>query len=514
MKLPSVEALNIVWKTNAFEEWEALVADVQSLAAEAGKGDLFAQTVVELQKLSRNRDDQECSRLLKTRVGARAITQLWLDDSQFRSRMFTSDILHFLLQAQSLLLGVVPLQNLIGLYFSKFDLLDELEAGLCSELEGVIKRQLSLRFQSSGNSSGHRDLLSVLHDEADWLLDSDGPGKLVRYTSKHRMELEAAFIDFELRGLDSGRYGHICRAHYYLSVLRKLPLGQKHDVFSELLKSTVSKAPYEQGKRIGHVALEILIDRAHGDPGDAWRNFIMEMAGDPRIASTAPNYREWWRPLGEARIEKVRQWLAKFDLRLFLGALEQYGKESGDDALQRMFPARKHFIEGLERQKLVKNTRLMLGYTAERAVRRILGDKLRTSFVRLSNANGMADKAVIFIDCGSFCLVEGSHNFKLWVYLAPPSGLVSSYDVNELSHFELTSKVPLEYRRRYGAGAPYADITHSPTTWQNRVFEFLASHGIGLDIQPLLNRDDYSVYLHRFGMPVVNPRKTLLREVR
>ncbi len=89
-----------------------------------------------------------------------------------------------------------------------------------------------------------------------------------------------------------------CRAHFYLETLRNLPLGAADPVLDELLKPSVAKAPFEGTRRIGHVALEILIDRAGQEPGDVWQNLILNLAGDPRISSTAANYREWWQPLG------------------------------------------------------------------------------------------------------------------------------------------------------------------------------------------------------------------------
>ncbi|ABP79166.1 conserved hypothetical protein [Stutzerimonas stutzeri A1501] len=139
-----------------------------------------------------------------------------------------------------------------------------------------------------------------------------------------------------------------------------MPLGDSDPVLDELLKPSVAKAPFEGARRIGHVALEILIDRAGQEAGEVWQNFILNLAGDPRISSSAVNFREWWQPLGEERIQKVRGWLSKEDLRLFLQAVEQYGLETANMEMQRMFPARKRFLEGLFKLKLIRNTRLLL----------------------------------------------------------------------------------------------------------------------------------------------------------
>lgn len=499
MKLPPTESLKLDWNPSALESWISLVNEVRQLGENAGKGDLFQQVTARLQQMSRTMDFSSLPKLLDQRVTARALTQLWLEDENFRRRLMNIKLLQSLIAMQKPVLGVMPLHNLITLYFREYDRLDQLGEGFRSFLQGVIEGQLELRLGGLDKNTS-RDSLTILHSEANWLLFSDGPKQLVDYVHRNNIELAEAFVHFELRGLDIGRYGDICRAHYYLETLKQIPVGQYDEVFAELLKPTVGKAPYEGEKRIGHAALEILIDRADGDPGDSWQNFIMDMAGDPRIASSAPNYREWWKPLGEERIEKVRGWLAKEDLKLFLRALEQYGKESGKDDLQRMFPARKYFLEGLERLKLVRRTRLMLGKTAEYAVKKILGSELKTSYVKLTD---MTDKAVIYIDCGDFCIIEGSHSFKLWVYLATPSEQVHSYDVKTLSHYDLTNKVPASYKQLYGNDAAHKAITHHPNTWQKMVFDFLADQGIALDIEKLLSPQDYDRYLRRFGMPVV-----------
>lgn len=500
LNLPAPETIRLDWKPAALDEWGLLVSEVRQLGERAGKGDLFQQMATELWRISRSMDLQRLPALLKKRAGARALTQLWLEDDNFRHRLMNKKLLQLLVEIQQPMLGIMVLHTLITLYFKEFDRLDQQEEGLKDELASVIRQQLHLRRENSEEQPS-RDLLNILNTEAPWLLSSDGPRRLVDQIRNDNQELADAFQYYELRGLDSGRYADICRAHYYLETLKEIRLGQYHEVFSELLKPSVSKAPYQGNKRIGHAALEILIDRAQGDPGEAWQNFIMELAGDPRIASSAKNYREWWKPLGEARIEKVISWLAKEDLRLFLKALEQYGRESGKEDLQRMYPARKKFLEGLDQLKLVRRTRLMLGRDAEAAVKEILGSELKTSYVKLSGSN-MLDKAVIYIDCGDFYLLEGSHSFKLWAYMYPPSEKVYSYDVEELSHSDLTIEVPALYREKYGDDAPYRAITHHPTTWQNRVFEFLADQGISLDIEVLL--DDYESYLERFGMPVVS----------
>jgi hypothetical protein len=164
-----------------------------------------------------------------------------------------------------------------------------------------------------------------------------------------------------------------------------------------------------------------------------------------------------------------------------------------------MFPARKLFLEGLFKLGLIRYTRLMLGRMAEESVRRMLEKEVQTTFVRLEGS--MSDKAVIYLDCGDFHLVEGSHSFKIWVYLAQPGGTVKSYDRTVFTHADLTGDLPRQYKKLY-PHLGYEAITHIPM-WQRKVFDFLTSNGIAVDVESLLSKRDYRLYLSRYGVPTV-----------
>lgn len=172
-----------------------------------------------------------------------------------------------------------------------------------------------------------------------------------------------------------------------------------------------------------------------------------------------------------------------------------------------MFPARKRFLEGLFKLKLIRNTRLLLGGKAQQSVKRILGKDVKTSFARMDGP--MNDKAVIYLDCGDFHLVEGSHSFKIWVYLAAPGETLRTYERNTFSHQDLTTTVPGTYKKLY-PGLPYDAFVHTPHAWQNKVFTFLAENGIALDVEQLLSAEDYRLQLRKFGIPAVSAKRTVV----
>lgn len=506
MKVPPIDNRPGEWPQGAIENWTRLLARAQHLEGKVGGSDAFEQMQSTFREMMHTGRFEGFKALLTRRLAARALTWLWLHDEVIGPRLLNVRLLNTLIEAQQPRLTRITLVQMVQLYFRFFDRLDDrdktAEQSLRAVLEAHVHAQLRLlpepRIQSL-----RPDALTQLKQHGYWLLGLEGPLALAKHVREQGQELAATFEAYGLTGLDNGRYGDVCRAHFYLETLRQLAPGEWDEVLDELLKPSVSKAPYEGDKRIGHAALEIMIDRAGDAPSDIWQSFILNLAGDPRIASSSPNYRQWWLPLGEARINQVRGWLSKEDLRLFLQAVEQYGNESGKEDLQRMFPARKTFLEGLFKLGLIRHTRLMLGGIAQQSVRRILGEEVKTNFAKMEGT--MNDKAAIYLDCGDFHLVEGSHSFKIWVYLAQPGPAMKSYEKNRFSHSDLTVELPKFYKKLY-PGLGYEAVTHNGT-WQRKVFDFLAENGIGVDIEKLLSKHEYRSYLNRHGVPVVRNKK-------
>nr|WP_267955399.1 EH signature domain-containing protein [Halomonas ethanolica] len=505
--MPPLELVKISWNSLSLEPWVELTESTRKVQADVGRGDAYLKAEEKLLDVIRSRNFGVLPALLQKRVAVRALTQLWLDDPDVLKRLMSPKLLEIIVDAQQPRLGRVPLLNMIQLYFNEFDNLDRIsgenDSALREAFESMLVHQIE-KVKIPDEELVADDLVSIVQQQGNWILKIDGPAQLVKFSIKNDITLEEALYKFGLKGFDSGRYADVCRAHYYIETLHEIDEQEWSPIFDELLHHDVSKAPYgSQGKRVGHAALEVLIDRAT-EASEAWQDFMLSLAGDPRVSSRVKSYREWWAPLGEQRVEKVRGWFSKQDLRLFLQALEQYGEATDNTELKRMFPARKTFLEGLFRLKLIKSTRLMLGSKAEYSVRNILKNELKVNYIKLDGQ--LSDKAIIYLDCGDFHLIEGSHSFKLWVYLAPPSRKYVGYEVTSLSHFDLTNMVPASYKKDYPS-LEYTAVVHSPSAWQNKVFNFLAENGISLDVESLLSREDYRRYVARFGLPVVMPAK-------
>lgn len=502
MNLPPVAMLRIDWPKSALDGWSEIAIRTGKMSQAVGHNDAYLDVVRQLRGMASAADFSNLSSLLRRRIAARALTDLWMEDKVWQERFLKRKLVDLLVESQKPRLGRLSLLQLLGLYFQKFDLLEQIEAGLRDCLEQHLKDQLRL-LPEQRLETADMDVFSMLKQEGYWLLGSNGPRRLAEKAIDDDEDLADVFHRMGLLGYDAGRFGDLCRARFYLDTLKGLRVGEWHEVLDRLLDPAIYKAPYEGDRTIGHEALGILIDKAGESPGDAWQNFILHIAGDPRVTNQAPSYRQWWIPLGEARVQRVRGWLSREDLKLFLGALEQYGKETRNAELQRMFPERKRFLEGLFGLRLIRSTRLMLGAKAEESVKRILGKDVRTNFAKLDPV--MADKAVIYLDCGEFFIVEGSHSFKMWIYLALPSAALVDYDRKVFSHQNLISAIPKEYAKSH-PGLPYDAITHNGS-WQSKAINFLARNGIRIDLEALLSAHDYRDHIRRHGMPVVSAKQ-------
>lgn len=501
MRLPRIDRIPAPeWPESTFQAWQALEEKVSRKSKTIGKSGAFQQMVKLIESCSRGGHELPLE-VYQSRPGVRALTWLWLQNEAIRDGYLDQESLESILSAQAERLSRMVVLQLAQLYFREHDRLSMEEKGL-TEFLGIILSQQIEEIQSRTSIQG-RDILAVIHRDG-WLVEDDGPARLVEKCLATGLPLDDFVSRLGLDGYMDGRFGEVSRAIYYIKELQKVPVGKKHDVLNEVIKERVSKAPYQGNLRVGHAALKILIDRTEGEPSELWQDVILTIAGDPRVSGTNRQFAEWWAPLGDDRVNKVRSWLAKEDLKLFLEAVEQYGLDSGDEGLNNMFPARKQFLEGLFKQGVVRNSRLMLGSKAEFFVKRILDKEMLSSYARMDGS--MSDKAVIYLDCGDFHIVEGSHSFKIWLYQERPDPSFVNYDKNYYTHSDLTIKLPRQYRKDH-KGKRYAAITHYPTTWRKKVLEFLVDHDVELEWPSLFGKGEWKYYKNLHGIPTKDARR-------
>ena len=467
---------------------------LSKLAASTGNSsDRFKDACEMLWKLARSGQGQSIPNEIKSPIEVRALSFLLSDESFLKHVSVTKELLDSL-YCPSPKLGRLSLLQLIEAFFKQFDRLCDAEVFehfarlICLELKGV-------------KSTDGGDDLARLRQYRAILFASKGPYNVVDFARNEKLDLNQTLIKLALHGYHGGRFHQICRFHYYLETLRNLPVGNDHEVLSEVCKPEVYNAPYGEGRLIGHEVLQILIDRAPQQKiSDSWRHVIMTIAGDPRVPNNSRRYQQWWYLLGAARSQKVRGWLSGVDLLLFLDILENYGRSTGQDDLKRMFPARKTFLEGLHRQGLIFESRLFISSSAEWFVERNYRRQDLPTYARVNDAY----RSMIYLKIGDYHMIEGSHSFKLWIFKdIPAEASIFDYAAKYFSATELSygleslclKKAPNDSQRP-------VKIIHNPHSfgWQAAAISALRQLGVRLDLEQLFSPPDYRDYKSIHGL--------------
>lgn len=332
----------------------------------------------------------------------------------------------------------------------------------------------------------------------EYLISPSGP----RWVANRAISMNKGFdqIADELRldQFQSGQFMESAKRIYYVEQLKVIPLNQPHELLIEVQKPEVYRSQFDDSELLGHQVLKILIEKApsHGIH-DSWLNVIMAIAGDPRIPKSHKRYRTWWSHIPQSLISKVRGWLSRLDLKLFLEALEDFSNSSYDPEMKRMYPSRKRFLEGLYDKKLIQNTRLYMS----RQMTYFLKKNYKAEHLPDFSTVADGDKSIIYVDLGNAHLLEGSHSCYLWVYKSlAPSATVFDYVKKQESYSGLTSGLD----RRMGAKGhgSSANITHNPSnfSWQRKAIEVLKDLSVPVTMKDVLTDKDYRVYVRRFGV--------------
>ena len=373
------------------------------------------------------------------------------------------------------------IQSMYQFYLQRYDKLGDYQAVGRWLLQNLPKRNLKESF----------------HDQ---LLGADGPKWLAQGAIRTKREFQNQLAHLGLDRYASGRYMTVANNIYYVEQLNSIPVNQPHPLLLEVQKPSVYNAPYDGHRLLGHKVLETLIRRAANTRiDDSWLNVVTAIAGDPRVPPSHPKYQKWWSQLDKQLHITVQGWLSKLDLRLFLEALHNFSDLPGKEALHRMFPSRKHFLEGLDEKKLVTNTRLYLSRGAEQYLKMMYKDEHLPAYSRVKNG----DKSLIYVELnhGQAHMVEGSHSCRLWIYKQlNNTAVVFSHTDRVVSYDALTSELN---RQMETVGCPaIASITHNPSGfhWQRNALQTLQGLGINIRPEDVLSQADYKTFKRTIGI--------------
>jgi hypothetical protein len=497
MTLPNLTFKLPEWRENDFKIFAMGTSILSQMAIHAGlDSDRFKIAYMRIHSLAVNKTPEQIPQAIQTAVDVRAATYLLSNDKDFvKSNALSLDFI-VALYKQNSRLSRLSLLQLIRAFFVFFDDLGGRDD--VTSLAEFIRLQLAHHEGSQSEND-----LARLATNRELVFTLDGPVAVVHQAVAANRSLAKQFDLLALTGYGDGKYQRICRYQFYLETLKQIPVGSDHPVLKEITREEVFLAPGSSGTMLGHDALKILIDRspAH-DVSDIWHNIIMTIAGDPRIPKTNRRYQQWWSFLGDERIVKVRGWLSRVDLKLFLHVLKEFAESSSASDMKRMFPPRKRFMEGLLDQGLVLQSRLFINSRAEHFLRTMYRPEEIPEFARVNDGA----RSMIYLQVGHCHMIEGSHSFRLHIFSDMPSkSYIPRYNVNKFSAYDLTGRmVNLFLDEMDDTEHDYAVITHNPSrlNWQKKAIDFLSKQGIQLDLEKLFSPENYRLYKRYYGLPV------------
>ena len=329
-------------------------------------------------------------------------------------------------------LGLLQLEKMISLFFSRYNELEHIDA-LGKTLRGHLERYED------------RELLFGLDQfkkHAEAFLNAQGHEHLAELTGRSGKTLPEMAEQYGIPTLNS-RFFEAAAIAYYVTRLEQLDANEPNvDLLSELLQpldkneqnadpssekqdtpkvyDTKVDAPFY----LGHKVLMILIDKlqeAGQAPVPLWLGTLRAIGGDPRMPGRKSQ--KWWAPLGNDYIKCMLAWLSALDLEWFLKTFKEFAdakaiRDKDDNDMQRMFEDRATFLQGLLRKGLIMRTRLFLSPHAKSYVEAQWKDNDEPVFSTMSGST-LEGQAAFYLYLGyediRAHMIEGTHNFALLI---------------------------------------------------------------------------------------------------
>lgn len=492
MRLPPVPRFRSHhWDTDALAEWSSLQRNTEELKRRAAHGPSFTVYLDRAREILSAPRPESNPELHDRRVG-RAAVVIWFEEESVAEQSMRIDTLDAVLPAQQSTTRLM-IYALANVYFKYFDQLDEWQSGLFSALSAHLVKVVKGKRRNL-----FPDVVDAIRKHRNAVIGENAPTTLAKRVFNSDMTLTEHLAAMGMRDYVHGRFADAVRQRVYLTRITKADPTENHDFLAELTDEAVCMAPAPDRRYFGHWILEAMTERDVRQPHVEWQNTILNIAGDPRFRHTR-QWRTWWEPVSQRCLDTVISWLATQDLKLFLDAVEDFGERSYDTQLQRMFPDRKQFLEGLHDLGLIRETRLFAGNRARTSIREALGNHLKSSITPIK---GATDLSAIFIDCGKFHLVEGSHSFKLKIFIGEPVPALTDRNTPHLDIFDLRVVIPNRFLDRHHYDS-FIDIRHSQHLWISEALGFLADHGIAIRPERVMSKHTYTIVKQRYGLPVV-----------
>ena len=481
------------WQEQDFVSLRNNTETLSAMAQSAGTGSRRFEEAQQALLAAARRGEQALYDRLRRPIDIRALSYLLGSESEEAQSIQLTPQLVSRLTGPRRQLSTLTLLHLISAWCRRYDRFNNPQ-GL-QALGSLLQSQLEQRQNASRTGllslyAKHRAMLFAVDAVSQLATRADAAGNFETTIDRYGLATQA-----------DSRLVTLARARYYLARLETLPVGADSPLLNKVTQPDIRDAPLDaEGELIGHAVLRSLISRAAASSvSDPWRNTILSIAGDPRVPQGHRNYLNWWSRLEPALINKVLGWLAGFDLKLFLSALEQYGESRQDEEIQRMYPARKRFLEGLLEQGIVKNTRLFISPDMEQYLTTTFDKKELPDYAIVSGSRSM-----IYLNVAGVHILEGSHNRAIYgVPQLPRASRILDFGIRKFHERALGKGLIEQYAAEFnGHRRDQLKVRHSSKTfnWQHKVIQYLQSQRVTLDIEKLFTPQDYFRYKRTHGL--------------
>jgi hypothetical protein len=485
--LPRVELPELPEK--AARAWEERTSRARALSRGAGAGSHFhdlvveAKRILELQDLATLRDRRGDRRFV------RAVATAWGDDPHLARATLTPEVILMLSEAAWSRLGTLTIAHLL---LEHFDHVERWRPGTFTLLRDLVGSALAK--QRAGR---REDTIEALRGNQTYILHLDGPVRLAAELGARSADVAEWLRVGRLSGFADTRWGRVVRDAYYLERIRAAnPESGNHDFLTAVTSTALTRQRTEETEQerlyFGHQVLTAMTGKPTRHPSDAWRDAVLTIAGDPRLEQTE-QWRTWWSRVPEENRRRAIRWMQGLDLRAFLLAVAHYAESTFNDPMQRMLERRAQLLTGLYEQDRIEDLRLILGSTIRDWIRKEMGF-IPVDAARLEGSP--RETAVVYVNCGDFHLIEGSHNFKLQVYVGAAPEQVGDRRRRYFTLDDLREDIPAMHARIHG---PYSFgiFAHQGLKWIQDALDFLQHRGVRVDERALLTANDFATLARR-----------------
>ena len=343
---------------------------------------------------------------------ANALLNLWAIDEDFSKNVpLKKDLLEKVITSNDNFISLLMLHSLIDIYFFQYD-------NLQSEASFLIKqicKELDKRVKTNTSSE-----LEIKHKFKNMLFDSKfmTHEKIVTLAINHNISLSSQLSKYGLIQSDLGCFYEKIRNYYYIKRLEMMDISECKPILDEVIKDNIYLKDYEKGQCVGHKLIHLLLLKLEKHVYNIKQyqfaiNFILNIAGDPRINQSALNYQHWWLVLGNEDIAKMKKCLSGFDLELFLEIYEEFSQKYNIQRQIRMFNERKKFLQGMMLQNLIHETKLFIGKNMIEYLRTRYDIKKIPNYYTIKDNSSMA---VIYMKYNDYLFTEGCFDCKFRGY--------------------------------------------------------------------------------------------------